>query len=105
MVTTLVHLFMTMAIATTMFATATSPSAARAFGACMDNRAVQAAIASHQIKTWPAIKAMAGISGQYTEVGAVKVCEQGGQPYYVVNVSGPSGEYKQLVLNAVDGSN
>jgi hypothetical protein len=77
---------------------------ARADGECMDNRTVQALIASHQIKTWPAIKAMAGISDQYKEVSAVRVCEQGGQPYYVVNVAGPSGESKQLVINAVDGS-
>jgi hypothetical protein len=72
---------------------------------CLANRAVQALIASRKIKTWPAIKAMAGISDQYKEVSAVRVCTQDGTPYYVVNVAGPSGESKQLVLNAVDGSN
>ena len=50
------------------------------------------------------VKALAGISEQYKEVSAVRVCEQGGQPYYVVNVAGPSGESRQLVINAVDGS-
>ncbi|HVW93840.1 MAG TPA: hypothetical protein VHB74_14695 [Devosia sp.] len=72
---------------------------------CMDNRAVQALIASHRIKTWPAIKAMAGVSDQYKEVSAVRVCELSGTPYYVVNVAGPTGESRQLVLNAVTGSN
>ncbi|MGN6103478.1 MAG: hypothetical protein ACTHOR_20255 [Devosia sp.] len=77
---------------------------AAAAGTCIDNRAVQALIAQHRIKTWPAIKALAGISDEYKEVSAVRVCEQGGAPYYVVNVAGPSGESKQLVINAVDGS-
>lgn len=85
---------------------APSPAtAADGDGACLPNRAVQALIAGHKIKTWPAIKAMAGISEQYKEVSAVRVCKQSGEPYYVVNVAGPSGESKQLVLNAVDGSN
>ena len=38
---------------------------------------MQALIASHQIKTWPAIKAMAGVSDQYKEVSAVRVCQAG----------------------------
>jgi hypothetical protein len=99
----LINLVATALIAATM-AGAAAPAAVRAAGQCMDNRAVQALIASHQIKTWPAIKALAGISEQYKEVSAVRVCEQGGQPYYVVNVAGPSGESRQLVINAVDGS-
>jgi hypothetical protein len=104
MVATLVNLFMTMVIATTMFATATAPSAARTFGACMAPRDVQAAIAAKQIKRWSEIKALAGISDQYKEL-SVKVCEEGDKPYYVVNVYGPAGDSKTLVLNAVDGSN
>lgn len=99
----LINLVATALIAATM-AGAAAPAVAQAAGQCMDNRAVQALIAGHQIKTWPAIKAMAGISDQYKEVSAVRVCEQGGQPYYVVNVAGPSGESRQLVINAVDGS-
>jgi hypothetical protein len=71
---------------------------------CLDRRQAQALVTSHQIKTWPAIKSIAGISDQYKEVSAVRVCERGGQPYYVVNVAAPYGESKQLVLNAVDGS-
>ena len=73
-------------------------------GGCLDSRAVQEAIASHQIKSWPAVKAMAGMSENYKEVGAVRVCDEGGQPYYVVNVTGPSGESKTLHLNAVTGA-
>jgi hypothetical protein len=105
MISSVLNLLMTMLVASTMVVGTASPSAARAIGGCMDNRAVQAAIAAHQIKTWPAIKAMAGVSEQYKEVSAVRVCEQDGQPFYVVNVAGPAGESKQLVLNAVDGTN
>ncbi len=78
---------------------------ARDIGGCMDNRDVQAAIAANQIKTWPAIKRLAGVPDSWKEVSAVRVCEAGGAPYYVVNVAGPSGESKQLILNAIDGSN
>jgi hypothetical protein len=102
----LLHFGMTLVVAASLLVAAATPSSARTIGACMDNRAVQAAISQHVIKTWPAIKAMAGVSDGYKEVSAVRVCEAGGgQPYYVVNVAGPSGESKQLVLNAVDGSN
>ncbi len=85
-------------------AVATAPVRAQADTTCLDNRAVQAMIASHQIKTWPAIKALAGISDQYKEVSAVRVCQEGDTPYYVVNVAGPTGESEQLVLNAVNGA-
>jgi hypothetical protein len=95
---------MSLLLASTMLAAVTASGAARAADTCLDNRAVQALIASHQIKTWPAIKALAGISDQYKEVSAVRVCQEDDRPYYVVNVAGPSGESKQLVLNAVDGS-
>jgi hypothetical protein len=105
MINSVLNLLIAASLASTMLVATAGPSAARDIGGCMDNRAVQAAIAAHQIKTWPAIKAMARVSDQYKEVSAVRVCEQDGQPYYVVNVSGPSGESKQLVLNAVDGSN
>jgi hypothetical protein len=80
------------------------PTPARAAGGCLANAAVQALIAEHKIKTWPAITALAGISDQYKEVSAVKVCQEDGTPYYVVNVAGPSGESKQLILSAIDGS-
>jgi hypothetical protein len=100
----LINFGVTLLLASTVLVAAAAPGSAEAAGACLDNRAVQALIASHQIKTWPAIKAMAGISDQYKEVSAVRVCQEDDQPYYVVNVAGPSGESKQLILNAVDGS-
>ena len=99
----LMNVFATIVVTATMIVAFSAPSA-RAAGACLENRLVQDMISKHEIKTWPAIKAIAGISDQYKEVSAVRVCEQGGQPYYVVNVAGPSGESKQLVINAVDGS-
>lgn len=99
----LINLCVTVALASTLLAAVAGPSPATA-ASCMNNRAVQALIATHKIKTWPAIKAMAGIPEQYKEVSAVRVCEQDDQLYYVVNVAGPSGESKQLVINAVNGS-
>ena len=73
-------------------------------GACLDNRAVQAAIANHQIQSWAVIKSMAGY-GKYTDVGAVSVCDIGGTLYFKVPATGPSGESKTLVVNAVTGAN
>jgi hypothetical protein len=104
MVSSLINLVVTLLVAATAYASVGLPAAADSGGACMDNRSVQALIANHQIKTWPAIKALAGISDKYKEVSAVRVCQEDGTPYYVVNVAGPSGESKQLVLNAIDGS-
>lgn len=99
-----VHLWLAAGLVSALSVLAVPTQAAEG-DSCMDNRSVQALIASHRIKTWPAIKAMAGVSDQYKEVSAVRVCELGGAPYYVVNVAGPTGESRQLVLNAVTGSN
>src|ERR1700709_628078 len=104
MASNLLNVCVALLIAMMVFSVAASAAPARNVGACMDNRAVQALIASHQIRTWPAIKALAGISEQYKEVSAVGVCRQDGAPSYVVNVAGPAGESKQLVLNAINGS-
>ena len=104
MVSTLINFYAAVLVAAMFYASAGLPAAADSSSACMDNRSVQALIASHSIKTWPAIKALAGISDKYKEVSAVRVCQEDGTPYYVVNVAGPSGESKQLVLNAIDGS-
>jgi hypothetical protein len=93
------------ALLTAAVGAAALPAWAADADACLDNRDVQALIAGHKIKTWPAVKAMAGISEQYKEVSAVRVCELNGAPYYVVNVAGPAGESRQLVLNAVTGTN
>lgn len=99
----LMNFCIAVAFTATLLAAVAMPSAASA-GSCMDNRAAQALIATHKIKTWPAIKALAGIPEQYKEVSAVRVCQEDDQLYYVVNVAGPSGKSKQLVVNAVDGS-
>src|SRR5262245_51421130 len=71
---------------------------------CIDNRDVQTLIATHQIKTWPSVKQMAGY-GNYKDIGAAEVCRVGGVPHYFVNAQAPTGEPKRLVLNATDGSN
>ncbi|HTJ58204.1 MAG TPA: hypothetical protein VL418_11635 [Devosiaceae bacterium] len=99
----LINFCMAVVLASSLLGAVAAPSAAYAAG-CINNRAVQALIATHKIKTWPAIKALAGISDQYKEVSAVRVCQEDDRLYYVVNVAGPSGESEQLVVNAVDGS-
>jgi len=104
MATSVTNLCLT-AVLAAMVGAAALPAWAADGDVCLDNRDVQALIAGHKIRTWPAVKAMAGISGQYKEVSAVRVCELNGAPYYVVNVAGPTGESRQLVLNAVTGSN
>ena len=104
MVSALVNLYVAVVLGTLAYVAVGASTPARAADACLANPAVQALISEHKIKTWPAIKALAGISDQYKEVSAVKVCQEDGTPYYVVNVAGPSGESKQLVLNAIDGS-
>ena len=104
MVSALTNLFAVLVLGALALAALAGPVPVRAADGCLANRAAQALVAQHKIKTWPTIKALAGISDQYKEVSAVKVCEQDGTPYYVVNVAGPSGVSKQLVLNAIDGS-
>jgi hypothetical protein len=104
MVSALTNIHAALLLGAVALAAVAGPPSARAADGCLANRAAQALVAQHKIKTWPTIKALAGVSDQYKEVSAVKVCEQDGTPYYVVNVAGPSGESKQLVLNAIDGS-
>jgi hypothetical protein len=104
MASALTNLYTALVLGTLALAAGADPLPARAADGCLANRAAQALVAQHKIKTWPTIKALAGVSDQYKEVSAVKVCEQDGTPYYVVNVAGPSGESKQLILNAIDGS-
>jgi hypothetical protein len=104
MIISMVHFLRRHSLVLLLLGAALFPSAAHAANGCVDNRTVQSMIASGQIKTWPGVKAMAGIPEQYKEVSAVRLCVRGGQPYYIVNMAGPSGESKQLVLNAVTGS-
>lgn len=92
-----------LALATMTFIAATPPVLA-ARGGCLNGPEVQAAIRSQKIRTWPAIRARAGIAEKYRIVGSIEVCLIGGTPYYVVGVSGPSGDTKKLHLNAITGA-
>jgi len=78
------------------------PVGAAPGGDCLTDQEIQAQIESGQIKSWPKIKKIAGISS-YQEVSDVRVCVVAGTPYYNVNIVSPSGEAKKVVLNAVDG--
>ena len=61
----LLNLCMTLLVAVTMLAASgTAPAQA---AQCLDNRMVQGLIAAHKIRTWPAIKALAGVSDAYKE--------------------------------------
>lgn len=70
---------------------------------CLTDTEIQAAIKADQIKSWPKIKRLAGISA-YDEVSDVQVCLQDSVPYYYVNVVSPSGEATKMVVNAIDGT-
>jgi len=74
----------------------TSPSLAQS---CLDNRQIQDAVSSGQIASLDQVLAQAGIDGSYS-VLSVQVCDQGGGLVYVVGVLSPSGEARNLVLNA-----
>ena len=70
---------------------------------CLSDQEIQKEITSGMIRSWPAIKKLAGISN-YQEVSDVRVCMINGKPFYEVNIVSPSGEAKKVVLNALDGS-
>lgn len=88
--------------ATTLSFSAMAPAHAQALE-CLTDAQIQGAIKAAQIKTWPKIKKLAGIS-DYQEVSDVQVCLHEGTPYYYVNVVSPSGEATKIVVNAIDGS-
>jgi hypothetical protein len=67
--------------------------------ACLDNREIQDAVSSGQIMSLAAVLAAAGIDGN-TKILNVQVCDNGGQLVYKIGVLAPSGDAKNLVLNA-----
>lgn len=66
---------------------------------CLDNRAIQDAIASGMIAPVDVVLAENGVGGD-EQVLSVKVCDQGGGLVYVVAVLGPDGDARNLVLPA-----
>lgn len=73
-------------------------------GACMSEQEIAKAIGSGQIRSWRAIRQMAGIPADYYETSDVRVCVRNGAPFYIVNMVSPKGENVKYVLNALDGS-
>ncbi len=71
---------------------------------CLNDQQVQDAINSGEIKSWPKIRKLAGISADYQEVSDVRVCIVDGVPYYTVNLVSPDGNASKTFVNAVDGS-
>ena len=72
--------------------------------ACLSEPEIEAAIASGQIQSWAKIRDLANIPKNYKEASDVQVCMRAGQPYFIVSMVSPKGEYFKIVLNAVDGS-
>jgi hypothetical protein len=101
---TLHTLIALVAAAATLSLGAIGPAQAQADLVCLSEVQIQSAIEAGQIKSWPKIKKLAGISGQYQELSNVEVCLVDGIPYYQVNVVSPSGEVTRLVINALDGT-
>lgn len=66
---------------------------------CLDNRAIQDAIASGQIAPVDVVLAQNGVASD-EQVLSVKVCDQGDGLVYVVAVLGPDGDARNLVLPA-----
>lgn len=92
----------TLAVALSLTVAATSPSMAQG-GSCLGKRDIQNAVSSGDILPLASILSYAGVE-QSQEVLSVKVCDRGGQPYYVVAVVDAYGEVQNLTLNAVTGS-
>jgi hypothetical protein len=95
---------LTVLLAASLAFTLPAPHAAAQGGECLTDRAIQQAIAGGEIRSWAAIRRMAGVPSSFSEVSNVQLCRRGGGLYYVVSVVSPSGEARRLVLNAVDGS-
>ena len=93
-----------MAAAATLSFGAISAAPAQGDLVCLTEGEIQSAIQASEIKCWPKIKKMAGISGQYQELSDVEVCLVDGIPYYQVNVVSPGGDVSRLVINAIDGT-
>jgi len=89
--------------ASMVMALSTAPALAQG-GECLTDRAIAQAIAAGEIRSWAAVKRLAGIPANFAEVSNVEVCRRGAQLYYSVSVVSPTGEARRLVLNAVDGS-
>ena len=71
---------------------------------CLTDDQIQTAIEAGEIQSWPKIKRLAGLTGEYDEVSEVRVCLQDGIPYYYVNVVSSEGEASKIVVNAIDGT-
>jgi uncharacterized membrane protein YkoI len=92
-----------LAAALSLTIAATSPSMAQG-GSCLEPRDIQNAVSSGDILPLASILSYAGVD-QAQEVLSVKVCDRGGQLYYVVAVlDDASNEVQNLTLNAVTGS-
>ncbi len=71
---------------------------------CLTDDQIQTAIEAGEIQSWPKIKRLAGLTGEYDEVSEVRVRLQDGIPYYYVNVVSSEGEATRIVVNAIDGT-
>ncbi len=92
--------FLSALFATAVLVLPVSPVQAQG-GACLSDRAIQNAVASGKILPLNEILALAGLAGTKV-LPPVKVCDQGGQPYYIVSVL-QGGQAQSIALNAITG--
>lgn len=74
---------------------------ANAQGACLSSQQIQSAVASGSILPLNEILARSGIPPN-TVLSPVRVCDQGGQPYYQIPVD-EGGQARTIALNAITG--
>ncbi|MCS6760766.1 MAG: hypothetical protein MO846_01220 [Candidatus Devosia symbiotica] len=67
--------------------------------ACLDNRQIQEAVSSGQIKSLAAVLVSAGIDGS-AKILNVAICDEGGRLVYHIGVLTSSDEAQNLVLQA-----
>ena len=79
-----------------------SASQAQVVGPCLDNRSINAAVASGQILSLAQLAQRASFNPQQTL--NPRVCQINGQPYYFLDTLDAYGQTRNYVLRATDGA-
>ncbi len=79
-----------------------SAAQSQVFGQCLDNRSINASVASGQILALPQIAQRAGVNP--AEILNTRVCRIAGQPYYVIDTLDAYGQTQNHILRATDGA-
>ena len=71
---------------------------------CLSGGEIQMAIVDGEIRPLNQILQAAGISGDVKVLEPVRVCLDGGEPYYLLNLLNSDGDARKVVLHAVTGA-